>query len=203
VPRSAPAWGQQTCRSTRASDREFRGRRGKKHFVFERTQNRSSDRSVLQVGPSSGTNWAQVQRREKQKKEINSLQYRRSRTDPESSQPDIQLVSNPVRMERGKDPWGPLLSARQEHSGHPDSRSSCIPEFTRFKSHLRSSRPADKPEDMAECPCDGRARSRDRATGGGPRGERRGGFSTAPQSALYRPLKLHRVGPFFPMRPNA
>ncbi len=63
------------------------------------------------------------------------------RTDPAQARPDIQLMSNPVRMDAKI--WWPLLGARQEHRVtadavvlHPESRGRVT---------LRSADPADKP----------------------------------------------------------
>ena len=63
------------------------------------------------------------------------------RTDPSLAQPDIQLMSNPVRMDAKI--WWPFLGSRQDHRItadavvlHPESRG---------KVTLRSSSPADKP----------------------------------------------------------
>ncbi|MEA3105680.1 MAG: choline dehydrogenase [Gammaproteobacteria bacterium] len=98
------------------------------------------------------------------------------RTDPSLAQPDIQLMSNPVRMDAKI--WWPFSSSRQEHRItadavvlHPDSRG---------KVTLRSSSPADKP----------RIRLNVLATDGDLATARRGVqvarriYSTAPQSAL-------------------
>jgi len=63
------------------------------------------------------------------------------RTDPSLAQPDIQLMSNPVRMDAKI--WWPLVGTRQEHRVtadavvlHPESRGRVT---------LRSADPADKP----------------------------------------------------------
>jgi choline dehydrogenase len=63
------------------------------------------------------------------------------RTDPRLVQPDVQLMSNPVRMDAKI--WWPFLGVRQEHRItadavvlHPESRGAVT---------LRSANPADKP----------------------------------------------------------
>jgi choline dehydrogenase len=63
------------------------------------------------------------------------------RSDPTLSRPDIQLMSNPVRMDAKI--WWPLVGTRQEHRVtadavvlHPESRGRVT---------LRSADPADKP----------------------------------------------------------
>jgi len=63
------------------------------------------------------------------------------RTDPRLAQPDVQLMSNPVRMDAKI--WWPFLGVRQEHRItadavvlHPESRGAVT---------LRSANPADKP----------------------------------------------------------
>jgi choline dehydrogenase len=63
------------------------------------------------------------------------------RTDPRLAQPDVQLMSNPVRMDAKI--WWPFLGMRQEHRItadavvlHPESRGMVT---------LRSANPADKP----------------------------------------------------------
>jgi choline dehydrogenase len=63
------------------------------------------------------------------------------RTDPKLAQPDVQLMSNPVRMDAKI--WWPFFGSRQEHRItadavvlHPESRGTIT---------LRSANPADKP----------------------------------------------------------
>jgi choline dehydrogenase len=105
------------------------------------------------------------------------------RTDPTLAQPDIQLMSNPVRMDAKI--WWPLLSSRQDHRItadavvlHPESRG---------KVTLRSSSPADKPRIWLNV----------LATDGDLATARRGVqvarriYSTAPQSALID----HEIAP--------
>jgi choline dehydrogenase len=98
------------------------------------------------------------------------------RTDPGLAQPDIQLMSNPVRMDAKI--WWPFVGARQEHRItadavvlHPESRG---------KVTLRSSNPADKPKIFLNV----LATDGDLATA--RRGVRlaRRIYSTAPQSTL-------------------
>jgi choline dehydrogenase len=105
------------------------------------------------------------------------------RTDPTLAQPDIQLMSNPVRMDAKI--WWPLLGSRQDHRItadavvlHPESRG---------KVTLRSSSPADKPRIWLNV----------LATDGDLATARRGVqvarriYSTAPQSALID----HEIAP--------
>jgi choline dehydrogenase len=105
------------------------------------------------------------------------------RTDPSLAQPDIQLMSNPVRMDAKI--WWPLLSSRQDHRVtadavvlHPESRG---------KVTLRSSSAADKPRIWLNV----LATDGDLATARrGVRAARRI-YSTAPQSALID----HEIAP--------
>jgi choline dehydrogenase len=98
------------------------------------------------------------------------------RTDPRLAQPDVQLMSNPVRMDAKI--WWPLFGARQEHRVtadavvlHPESRGHVT---------LRSANPVDKP----------RIQLNILATDGDMATARRGVrlarriYATAPQSAL-------------------
>ena len=98
------------------------------------------------------------------------------RTDPRLTRPDVQLMSNPVRMDAKI--WWPFLGPRQEHRMtadavvlHPESRGTV---------KLRSADPADKP----------RIQLNVLATDGDMATARRGVrlarriYSTAPQSAL-------------------
>jgi choline dehydrogenase len=98
------------------------------------------------------------------------------RTDPGLAQPDIQLMSNPVRMDAKI--WWPFVGARQEHRItadavvlHPESRG---------KVTLRSASPTDKPKILLNV----LATDGDLATA--RRGVRlaRRIYSTAPQSTL-------------------
>jgi choline dehydrogenase len=98
------------------------------------------------------------------------------RTDRSLAQPDIQLMSNPVRMDAKI--WWPLFGSRQEHRItadavvlHPESRGTVT---------LRSASPADKPRILLNV----FATDRDLATA--RRGVRlaRTIYATAPQSAL-------------------
>jgi choline dehydrogenase len=105
------------------------------------------------------------------------------RTDSSLAQPDIQLMSNPVRMDAKI--WWPLLSSRQDHRItadavvlHPESRG---------KVTLRSSSPADTPRIWLNV----LATDADLATARrGVRAARRI-YSTAPQSALID----HEISP--------
>jgi len=105
------------------------------------------------------------------------------RTDPSLARPDIQLMSNPVRMDAKI--WWPLFSSRQDHRItadavvlHPESRG---------KVTLRSASPADKPRIWLNV----------LATDGDLATARRGVqvarriYSTAPQSALID----HEISP--------
>jgi choline dehydrogenase len=105
------------------------------------------------------------------------------RTEPSLAQPDIQLMSNPVRMDAKI--WWPLLSSRQEHRVtadavvlHPESRG---------KVTLRSSSPADKPRIWLNV----LATERDLATARRGVQAARRIYSTAPQSALID----HEIAP--------
>ncbi|MEA3132708.1 MAG: choline dehydrogenase [Gammaproteobacteria bacterium] len=98
------------------------------------------------------------------------------RTDPSLAQPDIQLMSNPVRMDAKI--WWPFIGSRQEHRItadavvlHPESRG---------KVTLRSASPVDKPRILLNV----LATDGDLATA--RRGVRlaRRIYGTAPQSAL-------------------
>jgi choline dehydrogenase len=98
------------------------------------------------------------------------------RTDPSLAQPDIQLMSNPVRMDAKI--WWPFFGSRQEHRItadavvlHPESRG---------KVTLRSANPADKPRILLNV----FATDTDLATA--RRGVRlaRRIYASAPQSAL-------------------
>jgi choline dehydrogenase len=98
------------------------------------------------------------------------------RTDPTLAQPDIQLMSNPVRMDAKI--WWPLFGSRQDHRItadavvlHPESRG---------KVTLRSSSPADKPRIWLNV----LATDRDLATARRGVQVARRIYSTAPQSAL-------------------
>ena len=113
------------------------------------------------------------------------------RTDPTLAQPDIQLMSNPVRMDAKI--WWPLLSSRQDHRItadavvlHPESRG---------KVTLRSSSPADKPRIWLNV----LATDRDLATARrGVQVARRIYSHGAPIRASST-TKSHRVRPFSPM----
>jgi choline dehydrogenase len=98
------------------------------------------------------------------------------RTEPSLAQPDIQLMSNPVRMDAKI--WWPFIGSRQEHRItadavvlHPESRG---------KVTLRSASPVDKPRILLNV----LATDGDLATA--RRGVRlaRRIYGTAPQSAL-------------------
>jgi choline dehydrogenase len=105
------------------------------------------------------------------------------RTDLRLAQPDIQLMSNPVRMDAKI--WWPLIGARQEHRMtadavvlHPESRGTV---------KLRSANAADKPRIQLNA----LATEGDMATA--RRGVRlaRQIYATAPQSALID----HEISP--------